>query len=178
MKRIRLTKDIYPQHKIGDYTYGTPKILGNGELSIGKFCSIADGCLILLGVDHNPDWITTYPFPAVWPEAAHIPGHPRSKGPVHIGHDVWIGQNTTILSGVRIGNGAIIGAASVVAKDVGPYEIHCGNPARFVRNRFYLPSLCRKVEALQWWNWPLERIKHELPNLLTQARESKLIKGA
>lgn len=176
MKRIRLTRDFYPQYPIGDHTYGKPTILGNGQLSIGKFTSIADGCLILLGVDHNPDWITTYPFPAVWPEAEHIPGHPRSKGPIHIGHDVWIGQNCTILSGVSIEDGAIIGAASVVAKNVGPYEIHCGNPARFVRNRFNSTRQIQRVMSLKWWDWPIEKIKCELPNLLTDPRSSKLWK--
>lgn len=174
MKQVRYTKDIYPQFKIGDYTYGNPKILGGGILEIGKFTSIADGCLILLGVDHRSDWVTTYPFSAIFPEAAHIPGHPKSKGPVIIGNDVWIGQNVTILSDVRIGNGAIIGAGSVVTKDVKPYTIVCGNPASFKRIRFNSYAACQALNELAWWDWPIGKIKDNLPRLLSKPEDAKL----
>lgn len=169
------TKDIYPQFKIGDYTYGHPKILGKGVVSIGRFCSIANGCLILLGVDHRIDWLTTYPFSALFPEAAHIQGHPRTKGPVIIGNDVWIGQNVTILSNVRIGNGAIIGAGSVVTKDVRPFAVVTGNPAVFRHIRFHSYDACRRLEELAWWDWDIETIKRALPDLLCKPELSKLL---
>jgi len=174
MKKIQYTKDIHPQFKIGDYTYGNPKILGGGILEIGKFTSIADGCLILLGVDHRSDWLTTYPFSAIMPEASHIKGHPRTKGPVIIGHDVWIGQNVTILSDVRIGNGAIIGAGSVVTKDVKPYTIVCGNPATFKRIRFNSYQTCQALNELEWWNWDIEKIKANFHNLLCKPEKTKI----
>lgn len=179
MTKVQWTKDSFPKDKypnieIGDYTYGKIKIAGQGKVRIGKFCSIAGGCTILLGVDHRADWITTYPFSEIFEEAAHIPGHPRSKGPVIIGHDVWIGQNVTILSDVRIGNGAIIGAGSVVTKDVKPYTIVCGNPAVFKRIRFNSYQMAQAMNELAWWNWPIEKIKANFKNLLCTPEDTKI----
>lgn len=153
-----MTRNVLKNHDIGDYTYGEPKVYGHGELHIGKFCSIAGGVTIILGCEHHGDWVTTYPFPVLFAEAQHITGHPFSKGPVRIGHDVWIGQNATILAGVTIGNGAIIGAGSVVTHNIAPYSIVAGNPAEHKKYRFaeeWCDYLNRK---LKWWDWPLDII--------------------
>lgn len=168
LKHPVMTKTIYPNHPIGDYTYGHPKILGDGKLSIGKFCSIADGVTILLGVEHRTEWATTYPFPALFTEAQHITGHPFTKGPITIGHDVWIGHNATILSNVTIGNGAVIGAGAVVSKDVASYSIVAGNPARHVRYRFGEEWIDFLNRHLKWWDWPIDVILANIDLLLKQ----------
>ncbi|HEV8050935.1 MAG TPA: DapH/DapD/GlmU-related protein [Parachlamydiaceae bacterium] len=101
---------------MGKGSYGQPTVIGFGEgyvAVVGKYCSIAGGVTILTGGDHRVDWITTFPFSALWPHVAgHIKGHPKSKGNVIIGNDVWIGMNAFILSGVTIGDGAVVGAES------------------------------------------------------------------
>jgi len=152
---------------VGDWSYGNPEIWAFGDtgLSIGRFCSIAAGVTILLNAGHRTEWITTYPFSALWPEAASYPGHPVKKGDVVIGHDVWIGAGATILSGVRIGNGAVVGASSVVTKDVPAYTIVAGNPARVIRTRFSSERI-EALERIAWWDWPREKIVANLPYLL------------
>lgn len=154
--------------EIGEWTYGAPKIFGLGEsdLSIGRYCSIARGVQIFLGYEHNTTWITTFPFPDAllledFPEGAEITGHPRSKGPVRIGSDVWIGHEAMILSGVTIGDGAVIGAGSVVTSNVLPYAIVAGAPARVVRQRFDDDTV-RRLLALSWWDWPDIEVRRAL----------------
>ena len=102
-------------------------------------------------------------------EGAHITGHPSSKGDIVVGNDVWIGYQSCILSGVTIGNGAIIGARSVITKDVPPYAIVAGNPAKFVRYRFPQETI-DKLESLAWWDWDISVIKGAIPLLLQQNR--------
>ena len=102
---------------------------GEGSnLVVGSFCSIAKGLKVFLGGDHRTDWISTYPFGHVFPEIFGDPvkGHPKSRGDVVIGNDVWTGQDVTIMSGVQIADGAVIAAGSHVHKDIGPYEIWGG----------------------------------------------------
>jgi acetyltransferase-like isoleucine patch superfamily enzyme len=161
-----MTKTVLKDHQIGDFTYGTPKVIGKGDLTIGKFCSIADGVTILLNIEHRSDWATTYPFSVLFPGAQHIAGHPRGKGPVVIGNDVWIGYRATILSGVTIGNGAIIGANAVVAKDVAPYSVVAGSPAQHLKYRFaeeWCDSLNRRI---RWWEWEIDVILARIDDLL------------
>ena len=167
----RHTKDHpeYAGHAIGDHTYGTPQILSWGEgasLRIGKFCSIAQDVVILLGGEHRTDWVSTYPFNMFFDDVRKVPGHPKTKGDVTIGNDVWIGARAMILSGVTIGDGAVIGAASVVTTDVAPYSIVAGNPARLIRKRFDEPTVERLLK-LRWWDWSLDRIKKNLPLLFS-----------
>lgn len=160
----------YAAYSIGDWTYGNPQVLSWGEaatLTIGKFCSIADGVVIMLGGEHCADWVTTYPFSVLFPEAAHIAGHPKTKGNVAIGNDVWLGKNALILSGVTIHDGAVIGAGSIITKDVAPYSIVAGNPARHMKYRFDQSTINRLLE-IQWWNWPLPKIIAEFPRLLAK----------
>ena len=165
------TKDNpnYANYEIGEYTYGTPIIKAwddKTHLIIGKFCSIAGNVQILLGGEHRTDWITTYPFNIIFPEASNFTGHPATKGYINIGHDVWIGQNAIILSGVTIGNGAVIGAGSVVTKDVPAYAIAGGNPAKVVRHRFSEQEIM-SLEKIAWWNWPIEKIIASLDSLIS-----------
>ena len=96
-----------------------------------------------------------------FPEAKDISGHPATKGNVIIGNDVWIGYKATIMSGVTIGDGAVIGACSVVTKDVKPYEIVAGNPAKVIRKRFS-DEIIIQLLKIAWWNWPIEKIKAEI----------------
>lgn len=159
----------YAAFQIGEWTYGAPSVLSFGEpstLVIGKFCSIANGVTILLGGEHRTDWVTTYPFSAAFLDAEGFKGHPRTKGDVIIGSDVWIGQDSFILSGVTVGNGAVIGARSVVSKDVASYSIVTGNPAKIVRYRFP-QSTIDILNEIAWWNWPLPRIKEAWAFLLS-----------
>lgn len=156
-----------PTISIGEYTYGEPTVLQfdhSTRLTIGRFCSIADRVTIIMGGNHRSDWATTFPFssfPAAWPEAAAISGHPASKGDITIGHDVWIGFGATILSGVAIGNGAVIGARAVISNDVAPYAIVAGNPAREIKKRFDDATI-HALLHLAWWDWPEDKIRRNL----------------
>jgi acetyltransferase-like isoleucine patch superfamily enzyme len=159
----------YARYRIGKGSYGAPRVVpcpSGATLSIGRYCSIAEGVTIMLGSEHRPDWVTTYPFNVLAPGARSYAGHPRSKGDVVIGNDVWIGFEALLLSGLTIGDGAVIAARSVVARSVEPYEIVGGNPARHIRHRF--PDQTRAaLQRLRWWDWPEERIAEAWPLLLS-----------
>lgn len=170
------TKDVLinPCYDIGDYTYGIPEILhwgGDGKLTIGKFCSIAQDVIIILNGEKQTNWVTTYPFispnlPDKWNYTPDIFEKYRPvKHSVHIGHDVWIGCRAMILPGVTIGNGAVIGAGAVVTKDVEPYAIVGGNPATLIRKRF-TDDVIATLQRLEWWNWSPEIIQERLHLLL------------
>jgi chloramphenicol O-acetyltransferase type B len=166
----------YPRYQIGRGTYGWPRVIDSGEgatLQVGAFCSIAKGVKILLGGEHHTEWVTTYPFPALWPAARQITGHPKTKGDVIIGNDVWIGEDATILSGVHIGDGAVVAARAVVVKNVEPYGIVGGNPARLIRKRFADDVIARLL-AVAWWTWPAAEIEQILSLLLAPDIESFL----
>lgn len=171
---IFYTKEIFKDkpYEIGEYSYGNPIVYfeGEGNLRIGKFCSIAfDSVKIFLGGNHRVDWTTTYPFNKIadFPEASHITGHPCSKGDVVIGNDVWIGMNATILSGVTIGDGAVVAAHAVVTKDVPPYAIVAGNPACVVKMRFS-DDVIKHLLELKWWDWPIEKVRVYIPQLMNE----------
>lgn len=148
------------------------------RLIIGKFCQIAGGVnFIMNGVNHQMNAVSTYPFYILEGWDQEVPALERMplKGDTVVENDVWIGQNATILPGVHIGNGAIIGANSVVGSDVPPYTIVAGNPARFVRKRFD-DELIGLMQRLEWWNLPVEKINNLIPVLsnpdLEVARET------
>lgn len=161
---------------VGRYTYGRPKVrfAGSGaRLIIGRYGSVGDGVEILLGGNHRTEWATTYPFhdyPRLWPEAKHHPGNQVSRGDVVIGHDVWLGSQALILSGVRIGHGAVIGARAVVTKDVPPYGVVAGNPARLLRHRLTEEKIAALL-ASQWWAWPEADIRRLIPVLMSDRIE-------
>lgn len=154
----------------GKYSYADEAIdvsfAEDASLTIGKFCSIARGCKIILGGNHRGDWISTFPFPAMFEGSPDIPDYQVSKGDVTIGNDVWIGAGVTVLAGVTIGDGAIIGAGSVVVKDVAPYAVVAGNPARFKKYRFSHENIELLLE-IQWWDWPDDQIREAIPILMS-----------
>lgn len=167
-KSSSLATDWKDKYDVGRDSYGSPRIFSWGErstLKVGKFCSIAEEVKIFLGGNHRSDWVTTFPFSALWPSATHITGHPATRGDVVIGHDVWIGYGATILSGVTIGNGAVIGAFSVVAKDVPPYSVVVGNPAKVVKKRFTEDKI-EILQELRWWDWDNEKLIYAMESLL------------
>jgi acetyltransferase-like isoleucine patch superfamily enzyme len=154
---------------IGEWSYGRPKIRRWSEgttLKIGRYCSIAGDVKIFLGGEHRADWVTTYPFPAILTDTKSRDAHVTSRGDVVIEHDVWIGDGATILSGVRIGNGAVVGASSVVSKDIPPYAVVAGNPAKVLKYRFS-PEQIAALERIAWWDWPEEAVRDALDYLLS-----------
>ncbi|WP_051289260.1 CatB-related O-acetyltransferase [Chryseobacterium daeguense] len=162
--------EIFGKVKIGKYTsINGPATRICGEISdvvIGAYCSIASS-VVIQEFYHNYNMVTTYNI------NSNIIGEPLenekiSKGPIIIEDDVWIGSNSVILSGVKIGRGAIIGAGSVITKDVEAYSIVAGNPAKLLRKRFDQQTI-EKLEESKWWLWDKEEIiknkkffKHEI----------------
>lgn len=136
------------------------------RLVIGKFCSIACGAKFLFNsANHALDSLSTYPFPIFFEEwglpVEDIPKAWDNKGDIVIGNDVWIGYEAVILAGVTIGDGAIIGTRAVVTKDVPPYTIVGGVPAKTIRKRFPIETV-EALEKLKWWDWPEEKIVRHL----------------
>ena len=173
-----------PNIIVGDYTYYDDalaptefeknNVLFNypefgDKLIIGKFCSIASGTKFIMGsANHRLGSVTTYPFNVFggsWQE--NTPDHMSQlpfKGDIVIGNDVWIGRESIIMPGVKIGDGAIIAAYSVVTKDVEPYSVVGGNPARFIKKRFN-DELIELLLEFKWWDLPPEKLVTVLPLL-------------
>ena len=166
-----------PQINVGDYTYyDDPEDVHNFEknvlylfdfigdkLIIGKFCQIATGVrFIMNGANHAMNGFSTYPFKVFGGEwASKDPMEVVSKGDTIIGNDVWIGNGATIMQGIKIGDGAIIGTNSLVTKDVEPYTLVGGNPAKEIRKRFDDETI-RVLLALKWWDWDTQKITDNL----------------
>ena len=138
------------------------------RLIIGSFCSIGTGaCFMMAGNQgHRTDWISTFPFFFMSEEPAFAEAQSgyRPAGDTVVGNDVWIGAEAMIMPGIRIGDGAMIGSRSVVTKDVAPYAIVAGNPAREIRKRFSDSDIERLLD-MRWWDWPLEQIEAEMATL-------------
>lgn len=168
-----------PNIFIGDYTYfddrryGPEKFEENNvlynydynkvKLIIGKFSAIAAETKFIMTGDHKLDAFSTYPFPIFqngWEEAYDIHQLPV-KGDIVIGHDVWIGYDALIKNGVTIGHGAIVATRAVVVKDVPPYAIVAGNPAKVVKMRFDEATI-KKLLEISWWDWDIARISKHL----------------
>ena len=140
--------------------------INRDRLIMGKFCSIACGAKFLFtSANHTQKSLSTYPFPIFFEEwdldVEDITSAWDRKGDIIIGNDVWIGYEAVIMSGVTIGDGAIIGARSVVTKDIPPYTIVGGVPARQIRRRFSEETIAALLE-LKWWNWPREKITRKI----------------
>ncbi|MBO0329261.1 CatB-related O-acetyltransferase [[Muricauda] lutisoli] len=137
------------------------------KLIIGKFCMIAsDVKFIMNGANHLTDSLSTYPFSIFgngWEKAMEGKTFPQ-KGNITIGNDVWIGYNATIMAGVTIGDGAIIATNSTVVKDVEPYSIVGGNPAKEIKKRFSKKTIAKLLE-LKWWDWDIEKITANVQHL-------------
>lgn len=142
------------------------------RLVIGKFCSIACGAKFLFNAgNHTQKSLSTYPFPIFfeeWSLSANtddIAAAWDNKGDIVVGNDVWIGYQAIILAGVTIGDGAIIGARAVVTKDVPPYTVVAGSPARPIKKRFDDKTISR-LQELAWWDWDEQTIKRNLPYIM------------
>jgi len=143
----------------------------NGDkLIIGKYCSVACGVKFLFtSANHSRQFLATYPFPIFFDEWAldvrEITRAWDHRGDIVIGNDVWLGYEAVVMSGVTIGDGAIIGTRAVVTRDVAPYSIVGGIPARPIKKR-YDDETIGKLQALRWWDWPEERIREKLPAII------------
>lgn len=161
-RRLSRAPELGPEISIGRHTYGLSRRMVAGAsmdapLKVGAFCSIGPDVLFFSKADHPVDLPSTYPFRTmIWE-----PGGPNrdavTKGGITVGNDVWIGARAIILSGVTIGDGAIVAAGAVVTRDVPPYAIVGGNPARIIRKRFTDEQIGALLD-LAWWNWPDARI--------------------
>lgn len=168
-----------PNIIVGDYTYfddrrhGPDKfeeynVLYNYQpdrvkLIIGKFCALAANTTFIMTGDHKLDAISTYPFPVFkngWETAYNVNELPI-KGDIVVGNDVWFGYNSMIKSGVTIGDGAIIATNAFVVKDVPPYSIVGGNPAKVIKMRFDEATI-KRLQKIAWWDWDIEKITRNL----------------
>lgn len=172
-----------PNIIIGDYTYYDDledsenfernvlyhyPFIGD-KLIIGKFCAIATGVkFIMNGANHKMSGFSTYPFNIfgyAWQRVTPQPHEFPFKGDTVIGNDVWIGYEAVIMPGVKIGDGAIIAAKSVVTKDVKPYTIVGGNPAKVIRQRFP-DEIINVLLEIAWWDWDIEKITRNLEKIV------------
>lgn len=142
----------------------------NDKLKIGKFCSIAMGAkFIFNGANHTLKSFSTYPFPLFLNEKQYnqdIIEAWDNKGDIVIGNDVWLGYDSIIMAGVIIGDGAIIGTRALVTKDVEPYTIVGGIPAKNIRKRFDDETI-KLLQEIEWWNWDIDKIKANLDIIKT-----------
>ena len=144
--------------------------INKDRLIIGKFCSIACGSKFLFNsANHTLKSLANYTFPLFFEEwgldKKDVASAWDNKGDITIGNDVWIGYEAVIMSGVHIGDGAIIASRAVVTKGVTPYTIVGGTPAKEIRLRFDADTIVR-LQKLQWWNWPIEKIRSNLPLIM------------
>lgn len=190
--RLCFLKNIIsnPNIEVGDYTYYDDfddvanfqknvkyhfDFVGD-KLRIGKFCMIAsDVTFIMNGANHLTNSISSYPFAIFgddWKNAMDGKNYP-SKGDTVIENDVWIGYNSIIMPGIKIGNGSIIAANTTVTKNVEPYSIIGGNPSRLIRKRFSEDEIA-KLLKISWWDWDIAKITNNVRNL-TDINLEKLI---
>ncbi len=144
--------------------------INKDRLIIGKFCSIACGAKFLFtSANHTQKSLSTYPFPIFFEEwdldKKQVASAWDNKGDIVIGNDVWIGYEAVILSGVHIGDGAIIGTRAVVTKDVPPYTVVGSIPAKEIKKRFDEETI-NKLQQIQWWNWPFDKIQQFLAYIM------------
>ncbi len=187
MDRTCFLKNIITRSNIivGDYTYYDDEVdvknfeknvlyhydFLNDKLIIGKFCQIAsDVKFFMNGMFHMIDSFSTYPFMIFskgcqkkYPSSAKFP----FKGDTVIGNDVWIGYNASFMPGVKVSDGAIIGTNSLVTKNIGPYEIWGGNPAKLIRKRFS-DEVIELLLKIQWWNWDIKKIEKNIDALISK----------
>ena len=141
----------------------------DSQVHIGSFCSIADRVQLFTGGNHRVDWVTTYPFGHIHRDVFdwHGQGHPVSRGDINIGNDVWLCSGCTIMSGVTIGDGAVVAANATVVRDVPPYAIVGGNPAEVIKYRF-TPEQISALLANPWWEKSDQEIQALIPLLCSR----------
>lgn len=155
---IRKGSEVGPNVELGDYSYISGPRSYVEDAIIGKYCSIARQ--VTIGVSgHNYNWVTTSPIitSTQYGIIRSNISEPQRERPI-IGNDVWIGMNVIIMRGIKIGDGAVVAAGSVVTKDVVPYSIVGGNPARHIKYRFSSEVIERLLDIC-WWDWPEQKIK-------------------
>lgn len=158
----------YHQHSFDDCArYLMPDRTDVDRLIIGRYCSIGSGAVFMMAGNqgHRSDWASTYPFfyqnnPAF---AGANDGFSRA-GDTQVGNDVWIGSEAMIMAGVSIGDGAIVASRALVTKDVAPYTVVGGNPAREIKARFS-PEQIALLQQMQWWHWPDSQVQQAMPLL-------------
>jgi acetyltransferase-like isoleucine patch superfamily enzyme len=154
---------------VGRYTFGHDRLsihYPDADLIIGSFCSLGCNIKIYLGGSHRDDFVTTYPFGYI--NQASFPyknnTHPKEGRTVTIGNDVWIADNVTLMSGITLGDGAVIANNSHVVKNVTPYTVVGGNPAREIKKRMSEDQI-RDMLRIKWWDWPIPEIRQAIPLL-------------
>lgn len=158
---------------VGPHTYGIPLLVDydhGGQVFIGDYCSIGQN-VYFVTANHDLDLITTYPFKSLevfyTDRMLPLADDHILKSPTRVGNDVWIGNNVQIMAGVTIGDGAVIAAGSVVTKDVEPYQIVGGNPARPLRYRVEDADQRAALQKIAWWDWPEEVIAERLEQIMS-----------
>jgi acetyltransferase-like isoleucine patch superfamily enzyme len=170
--------DKYNQIVWDTPSYNRDGVLIQPKLIVGNFCSMNASTKIYLGGNHRYDWVTTYPFHVRYLNNGkyrlpnhdggdNYPGYPHSNGDVIIGNDVWFGEKVTVMSGVTIGDGAVIATNSHVVKDVAPYSISGGNPTKHIKYRFD-PETVRKLLEIKWWDMDEDILQELLPFLYSK----------
>ncbi len=177
--RLNIKKDLII---VGRHTYGASKIRldhykGSEVLvKIGSFTSIAPEVRIITGGIHPSNWVSLFPMRIAFAlPKAYEDGTPYTKGPIEIGNDVWIGTSVIITSGVNIGDGVLILPGSVVSKNIPPYAIAGGVPAKVINYRFDEKTI-NSLLKIQWWNWDDKKIMEEVPLLSSTNISDFLIK--
>ena len=164
------------RYSIGKWSYGHLRVREwheGAKFQMGAFCSVAREVEIYTGGNHRTDWVSSFPLNFLWDEYKDVKDSTTTKGDVIIGSDVWIGAQAIIMSGVTVGDGAVIGAGAVVTKDVPPYGVVVGNPARLVKMRFDKKTVKRLLK-IRWWDWDDDRIEKAVPLLLSTDIEAFL----
>jgi virginiamycin A acetyltransferase len=164
--------------QVGKYSYGLLNIVSlyeqpNEKLNIGDFVSIAPGVQFLMGVNHQTDTLTTYPLYSRF--VAYDKMDANSRGEITIGNEVWIGTNALIMSGITIGKGAIIAAGAIVTKDVPPYMIYGGNPAKLIKPRF-TEDVIQELLSFNLMDVKIENIKNNIQLFYSQIKTLEDIK--
>ena len=160
----RYWNERYNNVKVGRYTYGYEYLNSKYLVSIGSFCSIASGQIIVPN-DHRLDWVTTSPIASLkefsFADVDYMKNYcPDEKRNILIGNDVWIGANCIVFEGVTINDGAVIAAGSIVRKDVPPYAV-IGSVDKIIKYRFS-DEIIEKLLKIKWWNWEEEKIRKNI----------------
>lgn len=158
------SKQFYSKVHVGVGTYGNLNLSFSNEtneLYIGNYCSIAENVIFIVSSEHNMKRFSTYPFKNMYVDHQF---EAESKGDIHVGDDVWIGMNAVILSGVSIGQGAVVAAGAIVTKDVPPYAIVGGNPAKIIKYRFE-QNIIEKLKTIDYKKIDIHQLKNNLESV-------------